>query len=118
MTKGCGKSDAAIVRAGQRMSQEGSSPSGARMRRAVSKGGVMPRRPAVEAGGGQGVRSDPESEGVEEKCRAAINKGYPNNEQVGQRWGKVEPALWGRRRYSFTHRTKVFADGTIRKIHA
>jgi hypothetical protein len=24
----------------------------------------------------------------------------------------------GRRRYSFTHRTKVFADGTIRKIHA
>jgi hypothetical protein len=31
---------------------------------------------------------------------------------------QVEPALWGRRRYSFTHRTKVFADGTIRKIHA
>jgi len=29
-----------------------------------------------------------------------------------QRWGKVEPAVWGRRRYSFTHRTKVFADGT------
>src|ERR1019366_7318774 len=39
------------------------------------------------------------------------------DEQVGQRWGKVEPALWGRRRYSFTHRTKVFAGGTIRKIH-
>ena len=35
---------------------------------------------------------------------------------VGQRWGKVEPAVWGRRRYSFTHRTKVFADGTIAKI--
>ncbi|MCP1838459.1 hypothetical protein ACVIIZ_004763 [Bradyrhizobium sp. USDA 4523] len=78
----------------------------------------MPRRPAVEAGGGQGVRSDPESEGFEEKYRAAINGGYPDDEQVGQRWGKVEPALWGRRRYSFTHRTKVFADGTIRKIHA
>ncbi len=33
------KSDEAIVCAGQRMSQEGSSPSGARMRSAVSKGG-------------------------------------------------------------------------------
>ena len=112
------KSDEAIVCAGQRMSQEGSSPSGARMRSAVSKGGVMPRQPAAEAVGRQGVRSDPESEGFEEKYRAAINGGYPDDEQVGQRWGKVEPALWGRRRYSFTHRTKVFADGTIRKIHA
>ena len=78
----------------------------------------MPCRPAAEAGGGQGVRSDPESEEFEEKYRAAINGGDPDDEQVGQRWGKVEPALWGRRRYSFTHRTKVFADGTIRKIHA
>ena len=59
-----------------------------------------------------------ESEGYEEKYRAVINGGHPDDEQVGQRWGKVEPALWGRRRYSFTHRTKVFADGTIRKIHA
>jgi len=42
--------------------------------------------------------------------------GYPNDEPVGQRWGKVEPALWRRRRFSFTHRTKVFADGTVRKI--
>jgi hypothetical protein len=66
--------------------------------------------------GGQGVRSDPESEGFEEKYRAVINGGHPEDEQVGQRWSKVEPALWGRRRYSFTHRTKVFADGTIRKI--
>ena len=33
------KSDEAVVCAGQRMSQEGSSPSGARMRGAVSKGG-------------------------------------------------------------------------------
>ena len=68
--------------------------------------------------GGQGVRSDPESEGFEEKYRAVINGGDPDDEQVGQRWGKVEPALWGRRRYSFTHRTKVFAGGTIRKNHA
>ena len=59
-----------------------------------------------------------QSEGFEEKYRAVINGGHPEDEQVGQRWGKVEPALWGRRRYSFIHRTKVFADGTIRKIHA
>ena len=31
--------------------------------------------------------------------------------------GKVESALLGRRHYSFTHRTKVFTGGTIRKIH-
>ena len=78
----------------------------------------MPCRPAAQAGGGQGVRSDPESEESEEKYRAVINGGDPDDEQVGQRWGKVESALLGRRRYSFTHRTKVFAGGTIRKIHA
>ena len=77
-----------------------------------------PEAGCSECPGGQGVRSDPESEGSEEKYRAVINGGHPEDEQVGQRWGKVEPALWGRRRYSFTHRTKVFADGTIRKIHA
>jgi len=58
----------------------------------------MPCRPAAQAGGGQGVRSDPESEESEEKYRAVINGGDPDDEQVGQRWGKVEPALWGRRR--------------------
>jgi hypothetical protein len=77
----------------------------------------MPRWPNVRAFGGQGVRSDPESEGFEEKYRAVI-EGQPTDEQVGQRWDKVEPAVRGRRRYSFTHRTKVFAGGTIRKIHA
>jgi len=39
-----------------------------------------------------------ESEGFEEKYRAVIERGYPINEPVGQRWGKVEPALWRRRR--------------------
>src|SRR5262252_8925600 len=58
----------------------------------------MPCRPAAQAGGGQGVRSDPESEESEEKYRAVINGGHPDDEPVGQRWGKVEPALWGRRR--------------------
>jgi hypothetical protein len=34
-----------------------------------------------------------ESEGHEEKYRAVIDGGYPEDEPVGQRWGKVEPAL-------------------------
>ena len=45
--------------------------------------------------GGQGVRSDPESEGLEEKHRAVIDGSDPEDGQVGQRWGEVEPALWG-----------------------
>jgi hypothetical protein len=44
--------------------------------------------------GGQGVRREVESEGHEEKYRAVINGGYPDDEPVGQRWGKVEPAVW------------------------
>ncbi len=59
-----------------------------------------------------------ESEGHEEKYRAVIDGGYPEDEPVGQRRGKVEPALWRRRRYSFTRRTKVFADGTVQKNDA
>ena len=68
--------------------------------------------------GGQGARREVGSEGYAEKYRAVVDEGYLKDEPVGQRWGKVEPALWGRRRHSFTHRTKVFAGGTIRKIHA
>src|SRR5215831_558858 len=29
---------------------------------------------------------------------AVVNGGYSKDEPVGQRWGKVEPALWRRRR--------------------
>src|SRR6266516_7618877 len=39
-----------------------------------------------------------ESERHEEKYRAVIDGGCPGDEPVGQRWGKVEPALWRRRR--------------------
>jgi len=46
---------------------------------------------------GQGVHREVESEGLEEKYRAVIDGGHPGDEPVGQRWGKVEPALWGRR---------------------
>jgi hypothetical protein len=48
--------------------------------------------------GGQGVHREVESEGHEEKYRAVIDGGCPADEPVGQRWGKVEPALWRRRR--------------------
>jgi hypothetical protein len=48
--------------------------------------------------GGQGVHREVESEGHEEKYRAVIDGGCPDDEPVGQRWGKVEPALWRRRR--------------------
>ena len=106
--------------AGQRPDQVGSSPTGARMRGAISKSGgnsslagrrgrygeaytgtmakagnrprrTWSRRSAVP--GGQGVHREVESEGHEEKYRAVIDGGYPEDELVGQRWGKVEPAL-------------------------
>lgn len=48
--------------------------------------------------GGQGVHREVGSEGHEEKYRAVIDGGHPDDEPVGQRWGKVEPALRGRRR--------------------
>jgi hypothetical protein len=48
--------------------------------------------------GGQGVHREVESEGHAEKYRAVVDGGCPEDEPVGQRWGKVEPALWRRRR--------------------
>src|SRR5450631_551794 len=54
--------------------------------------------PPLAVPGGQGVHREVESEGHEEKYRAVIDGGYPEDEPVGQRWGKVEPALWRRRR--------------------
>src|ERR1035441_7988792 len=77
----------------------------------------MPRRPAGLLAGGQGVRSDPGSEGFEEKYRAVIEWERSLMNRSAKDGARYEPALWGRRRYSFTHRTKVFAGGTIRKIH-
>jgi hypothetical protein len=50
-------------------------------------------KPILAVPGGQGVYREVESEGHEEKYRAVIDGGYPEDEPVGQRWGKVEPAL-------------------------
>ena len=107
-----------VVRAEQCVDQEGSSPSGARMRGAISKSGdktplaeetegmdtskrARRRKPDTAkaelehcslCSGGQGVHREMESEGHEEKYRAVID-GETQDEPVGQRWGKVEPAL-------------------------
>src|SRR6202165_4459198 len=65
------------------------------------KAGNRPRRTGSRRSaiaGGQGVHREVESEGHEEKYRAVIDGGYPEDELVGQRWGKVEPALGRRRR--------------------
>ena len=50
-------------------------------------------KPPFREPGGQGVHREVGSEGHEEKYRAVIDGGYPDDEPVGQRWGKVEPAL-------------------------
>ena len=65
--------------------------------------------------GGQGVHREVESEGHEEKSRAVINGGYPDDEPVGQRWRQVELALRKRRHSHSLHRNKVSADSTGRK---
>jgi hypothetical protein len=66
------------------------------------------RKPATDQGrpaaavwlycGGQGVHREVESEGLAEKFRAVIDGDHPEDEPVGPRWGKVEPALRRRRR--------------------
>jgi hypothetical protein len=50
-------------------------------------------KPPLAVPGGQGVHREVEFEGHEEKYRAVIDGGYPEDEPVGQRWGKVEPAV-------------------------
>ena len=62
----------------------------------TSQGG--PEATSLRYSGGQGVHREVESEGHEEKYRAVIDGGYLKDEPVGRRWGKVEPALWRRRR--------------------
>jgi hypothetical protein len=67
-------------------------PKRARRRKPVtSQGG--PEATNLQFSGGQGVHREVESEGHEEKYRAVIDGGYPEDEPVGQRWDKVEPAL-------------------------
>jgi hypothetical protein len=67
------ESDGIVVCARQRMNREGSSPSGARIRGAVSKGGGNASLASISnEAGGQGVHREVGSEGFEEKHRAVI----------------------------------------------
>ena len=73
------ESECLIVCAGQRVAQEGSSPSGALMESTVSKSGGNASL-AVACGwrgGGQGVHREVESEGYEEQYRAVIEGAIP-----------------------------------------
>ena len=45
-------------------------------------------KPSLADSGGQGVHREVESERHEEKSRAVINGGRPNDEPVGQRWDR------------------------------
>ena len=73
------ESECLIVCAGQRVAQEGSSPSGALMENTVSKrGGNASLAVACGLrGGGQGVHREVESEGYEEQYRAVIEGAIP-----------------------------------------
>jgi len=55
----------------------------------------MPRRPAGLLAGGQGVRSDPESEGFEEKYRAVIEWGRPLMNRSAKDGIRSSPHYWG-----------------------
>lgn len=92
------KSADGIGCAGQRVSLEGESPSDARTRGVISKSGGNASLAPTAGWGGQGVHREVESDGCAEKHRAVIDGSYPEDEPVGQRGDKVEPALWRRRR--------------------
>ena len=67
------KSAEVVVCAGQRIVQEGSSPSGVRMGGAISKsGGNASLAEGRKNLGGQGVHREVESEGHEEKYRVVV----------------------------------------------
>jgi hypothetical protein len=59
-----------------------------------------------------------ESEGHAENYRAVIDGGCPEDEPVGQRVGQGRACTMEAKAFSFTHRTKVFADGTVGKNKA
>jgi hypothetical protein len=74
-----GVTERPAVCAEQRVVQEGSSPSGARMRGVISEGGVssLAGRRRLKFAGRQGVHREVGSEGHEEKYRAVIEGAIP-----------------------------------------
>ena len=73
------ESECLIVCAGQRVAQEGSSPSGALVESTVSESGGHASLAVAcgGRGGGQGVHREVESEGFEEQYRAVIEGAIP-----------------------------------------
>jgi hypothetical protein len=61
----------------------------------------MNLKPKLKEIGGQGVHREVESEGHEEKYRAVINGGYPDDEPVGQRWGSGRACTMKAKAFSF-----------------
>ena len=58
-----------------------------------------------------------ESEGHEEKYRAVIEGATPKM-NWSAKGGTGRACVYEAKAFSFTHRTKVFADGTVRKNSA
>jgi hypothetical protein len=59
-------------------------------------------KPSFKETGGQGVHREVGSEGHEEKYRAVIDGGYPEDEPVGQRWGLGRACTIEAKAFSFT----------------
>ena len=74
--------------------------------------------PPLAVPGGQGVHREVESEGHEEKYRAVIDGGHLEDEPIRPKMGQGRACTMKAKAFSFTHRTKVFADGTVRKSNA
>jgi hypothetical protein len=76
-------------------------------------------KPLFKELGGQGVHREVESEGHEEKYRAVIDGGYPEDEPVGQTVERGRACIMEAKAFSHSlHQTKVFADSTVRKNDA
>ena len=75
----------------------------------INQGGPGVTKPPLD---GAVPRREAGSEGYAEKYRVVVDEGYLKDEPVGQRWGKGEPALWGRRRSHPSHQGVCGRQGT------
>ena len=78
----------------------------------TAKGMYLSSRSVHWTTGGQGVHREVESEGFAEKYRAVIEGATP----LMNRSAKGRACTMEAKAFSSTHRIKVFADGTVRKI--
>ena len=85
-----------------------------RKRRRQPRGRTYWTGSAERQPGGQGVGREAESEGHEEKLRAAIEGATPRMNRSAKAGARSSPH-YGAKAFLPTLRTKVFADGTERK---